>query len=74
MGNPFTFNLRFPGQYADRESGLSYNNYWDYDPARGSCVQSDPVGLLGGISTYGYVGRNSITQIDPLGQHPCTEQ
>jgi RHS repeat-associated protein len=30
---PFVYNLRFPGQYFDAETGLSYNYFRDYDPA-----------------------------------------
>jgi RHS repeat-associated protein len=62
----FEFPLRFPGQYADRETNLHYNYFRDYDSSIGRYVQSDPVGLLGGINTYVY-GDNPIGQIDPLG-------
>lgn len=31
----FTYNFRFPGQYFDKETGLSYNYYRDYDPITG---------------------------------------
>ena len=53
-------NLRFQGQYLDRETGLHYNTFRYYDPAGGCYTQMDPIGLLGGLNTYTYV-------IDPLG-------
>ncbi len=64
----FVFNLRFPGQYYDSESGLNQNNYRDYDPTTGRYVESDPLGFGGGqISTYGYVKGNPLSHIDPWG-------
>ncbi|WP_225444843.1 RHS repeat-associated core domain-containing protein, partial [Pseudomarimonas arenosa] len=59
--------LRFPGQYYDSESGLHYNYFRDYDPSTGRYVESDPVGLVGGMSTFGYVKGNPLTGTDPFG-------
>ena len=66
-GIAFVFDMRFPGQRYDSASGLNYNYFRDYDPATGRYVQSDPIGLVGGISTYGYVRGNPLLQIDPFG-------
>jgi RHS repeat-associated protein len=63
----FDFNLRFPGQIYFAETGLYYNYYRDYDPSTGRYVQSDPIGLRGGINTYSYVGANPVMSFDPLG-------
>ena len=51
-------NLRFPGQYFDEETGLHYNYFRDYDPGIGRYVQSDPIGIDGGLSLYGYARQN----------------
>lgn len=57
----------FPGQYFDSETGLHYNYFRDYDPATGRYIESDPIGLDGGLNTYGYVNSNPTNSIDPYG-------
>jgi len=65
-----TNNLRFPGQYFDAESGLSYNMMRDYDPTLGRYIQGDPIGLLGGINRFSYVKNAPMTFIDKRGLIP----
>ena len=56
-----------PGQYYDAETGTHYNYFRDYDPAIGRYRQSDPVGLLAGLSTYSYVSGRPLSLLDPFG-------
>ncbi|MFL6621495.1 MAG: RHS repeat-associated core domain-containing protein, partial [Sulfurifustis sp.] len=62
-----TVNLRYPGQYADTETGLYYNSNRYYDPRTGRYITSDPVGLAGGFNSYGYVDNSPLSYVDPDG-------
>ena len=63
---PLPQNLRFQGQYADRETGLHYNTFRFYDPDAGVFISPDPIGLLGGNNLQHYAA-NPIRWADPLG-------
>jgi RHS repeat-associated protein len=69
----FGYNLRFPGQFYDQQTGLHYNYYRDYDPAKGRYLESDPIGLAGGTNTYAYVGSSPVNGTDSSGKSLVSE-
>ena len=60
-------DLRLPGQEYDAETALNHNGFRDYMPGWGRYLQSDPIGLVGGLNTYGYAGSNPAGAVDPSG-------
>src|SRR5476651_1270283 len=63
----YDFDMRLPGQVHDKETGLDHNNARDYDPAIGRFVQSDPMGIAGGLNSYVYVNNSPLIGIDVSG-------
>ena len=59
-------NLRFQGQYLDRDTGLHYNTFRYYDPDIGRFISPDPIGLNGGINLSSYAP-NPVGWSDALG-------
>jgi len=66
----FRFDLRFPGQQYDRISKLHYNYFRDYEAGTGRYIESDPIGLRGGLATFGYVSSRPLRWKDPDGLAP----
>ncbi|OUM03652.1 hypothetical protein A8M77_03790 [Variovorax sp. JS1663] len=65
--SPVVFNVRYPGQYEDAESGLSQNRYRFYDKRTGRYTQYDPIGLAGGSNGFSYVSGSPLNYFDPDG-------
>ena len=61
--------FRWPGQYQDDETGLSYNRFRYYDPDAGTYISEDPTSLLGGLALYAYSG-DVKASCDPFGLDP----
>ncbi|OQB93714.1 MAG: tRNA(Glu)-specific nuclease WapA precursor [Verrucomicrobia bacterium ADurb.Bin118] len=63
--NPFVGSTKF----CDWETGLLYYGYRYYDPDTGRWLSRDPLGEEGGLSLYGFVGNQPVTQVDKLGRN-----
>ncbi|GKS85427.1 RHS repeat-associated core domain-containing protein [Acidovorax sp. SUPP1855] len=61
------FDLRYPGQVWDEETGLAYNLNRYYDREGGRYIQADPIGLEGGWNRYLYAGGTPTNLVDPSG-------
>ncbi|KYF88938.1 hypothetical protein BE18_04150 [Sorangium cellulosum] len=62
--------LRFPGQYADEETGLYYNRYRYYDPETGQYLSPEPIRLGGSLRSYSYANGQPLDAMDPTGLNP----
>jgi len=67
VGLDYSLGAKVLGQQADNETGILYNYLRDYDPSLGRYMESDPIGLEGGINTYSYVAASPLSANDPLG-------
>ena len=63
----FVQNIGFRGQIRDADTGKNQNNFRDYDPRIGRYTSSDPIGLKGGVNTFGYVLQDPLKYVDPKG-------
>jgi RHS repeat-associated protein len=57
----------FYSQYFDKETNLHYNMARDYASETGRYVQSDPIGLKGGLNTYAYAALDPLRWSDSSG-------
>jgi RHS repeat-associated protein len=64
----------FLGQRTGRDSAelensvnLKYNYFRNYDSTLGRYVESDPIGIGGGVNTYTYVRSRPTKRVDPTG-------
>jgi len=73
-GTLTTQSLRLPGQYFDPETGNNHNGFRDYAGTLTRYVQSDPLGLGGGMNTYQYARGNPFKWTDRLGLDPTQNQ
>ena len=57
-------------QNGEDQTGQLYRRNRYYDPTSGKFTQEDPIGIAGGLNTYGYANGDPISFRDPLGLCP----
>ena len=60
------FSSSFGGSPGDEVPFVHVGHRW-YDPSTGRFLQSDPIGVQGGLNSYRYVANQPVSLIDPLG-------
>jgi RHS repeat-associated protein len=60
-------DFNFTGLYRHPASNLDLAVYRAYDPDLGRWLSRDPIGEIGGINLYGYVGNGPENDVDSLG-------
>ncbi|MEW6027695.1 MAG: RHS repeat-associated core domain-containing protein [Planctomycetota bacterium] len=63
LGNPYSYT----GRPFDTETGLYYYRARYYDAGLRRFLQPDPIGYMGGMNLYAYVGNSPVNWVDPLG-------
>ena len=70
-----TGRFQYTGQQWLAELGMQYSRNRIYSPTLGRFMQTDPIGIAGGINLYAYVGGDPVNRTDPLGlQDPEQEE
>jgi RHS repeat-associated protein len=60
-------DIGYAGYFNHSVSGLDFTLYRGYDPTHARWLNRDPIGELGGVNLYAYVGENPDSYRDPTG-------